>query len=190
MPWRLIIKVGDESGYLHLKVDSENLPETIMYIKDKWAHFDPNHPFEYFFLDQRFNDQYKADEIQAKLLSLLSYICIFISLLGLVGLSAFNATQRTKEIGVRKVLGATIPDIIILLSKNVLFLVILSAILVIPASNWVITRWMANFAYHTELNYYLFLVITLAALSFVFLTVMVQSLKTARSNPVDSLKYE
>ena len=79
----------------------------MQFVKQKWAGYDPNHPFEYFFLDQRFNEQYKADETQHKLLSNLSYICIFISLLGLLGLSAFTAAQRTKEIGIRKVHGAS-----------------------------------------------------------------------------------
>ncbi len=186
----LIIKTGGESGYLHLKVEGDGLHETIAYVKSKWSQYDPNRPFEYFFLDQRFNEQYKADEIQNRLLSLLSYICIFISLLGLIGLSAFTAAQRTKEIGVRKVLGANIPDIIFLLSKDVLFLVILSSAIVIPFSLWVITLWMENFAYQTQLNYLLYFLVTVVAFGFVFLTVLVQSLKTARSNPVDSLKYE
>jgi putative ABC transport system permease protein len=185
----LIAKASPDGGFLHLKLKGD-LSNTIGYIKKKWEHYDPNHPFEYFYLDQRFNEQYKADETQYKLLSGLSFICIFISLLGLLGLSAFTAAQRTKEIGVRKVLGARIPDIIFMLSKNVMILVILAAAIVIPISYWVMTRWMENFAYRTQLNYLLFLVVTLFALGFVFLTVLFQSLKTARSNPVKSLKYE
>ena len=185
-----IVKGHWKTGFLQVRLTGEDLPETIKYIKEKWAQHDPNHPFEFFFLDQRFNEQYKADVGQNKLLSVLSYICIFISLLGLLGLSAFDATQRTKEIGVRKVLGANIPDIILLLSRNVMLLVVLSAILVAPISWWVINRWLDNFAYRIQLDYMLYAVVTLAALSLVFLTVLFQSLKTARSNPVDSLKYE
>ncbi len=185
-----IVKGHWDKGFLQIRLTGDNLPETIKYIKDKWSQYDPNHPFEFFFLDQRFNEQYKNDVLQNKLLSILSFICIFISLLGLLGLSAFAATQRTKEIGVRKVLGANIPDIILLLSKDVLLLVILSAILVVPVSWWVITRWMENFAYKTQLDYSLYLMVTALSLVFVFLTIMIQSLKTARSNPVDSLKYE
>ncbi|WP_276372792.1 ABC transporter permease [Chryseolinea sp. H1M3-3] len=186
----LIIKRPEEGGFLHLKVSSENLPETMDYVKRKWTGYDPNHPFEYFFLDQRFNEQYKADEIQYKLLSNLSYICIFISLLGLLGLSAFTAAQRTKEIGIRKVHGASIPRIIYLLYKDVMYLVIFAAILVIAPAYYVIDYWMANFAYQTALDYSTFIWVAVMALVFAFLTVAFHSWKTARTNPVDSLKYE
>ncbi|MEJ0055270.1 MAG: FtsX-like permease family protein [Bacteroidota bacterium] len=185
-----ILKANWFNGYLQLRVSGKDLPQTIEYVREKWTTFDPNHPFEYFFLDQRFNEQYKADETQNKLLSVLSFICIFISLLGLIGLSAFTATQRTKEIGVRKVLGANISDIILLLSKESLLLVVVSSVLIIPLSWWVVNLWLENFAYRMELNYFLYGAVTILALGFVFLTVLFQSLKTARSNPVDSLKYE
>jgi putative ABC transport system permease protein len=187
----LIIKAREEGGFLHLKVKSENLPETIRYIEKKWKEYDPNHPFENAaFLDQRMNEQYRADEVQYKLLSGLSYVCIFISLLGLLGLSAFSATQRTKEIGIRKVHGASIVQIIYLLFRDVMFLIIISAVLVIPAAYYMITRWLGNFAYKVELNYLLFAVVAVMALVFAFITVAFHSLKTARTNPVESLKYE
>jgi putative ABC transport system permease protein len=186
----LIFKASEEGGFLYLKVKGDNLTKTISYIKDKWAKFDPNHPFEYFFLDQRFNEQYKADEVQHKLLSGLSYMCIFISLLGLLGLSAFTAAQRTKEIGVRKVHGASIPHIIYLLFKDVMLLVVIAAVIVIPLTYYSITQWLGNFAYHTKLNYGTFIIVGILALLFAFLTVAFHSLKTARMNPVESLKHE
>lgn len=185
----LLFKVGKEGGYLHLKI-SDNLPQTIRHIQEKWAQFDPNHPFEYFFLDQRFNEQYKEDETQHQLLSGLAYICIFISLLGLLGLSAFSATQRTKEIGIRKVLGASVPGIIYLLYKDVMYLVIIAAVLVVPVTYYVITDWLGNFAYQASLNYTLFVWAGVMALVFAFLTVGFHSLRTAMTNPVRSLKYE
>jgi putative ABC transport system permease protein len=185
-----IVKSREEGGFLHLKLAGDNLPETMDYIRDKWAAFDPNHPFEYFFLDQRFNEQYKADEIQYQLLSTLAYICIFISLLGLLGLSAFAAAQRTKEIGIRKVHGATVPGIIYLLFKDVMFLVVLAGVLVIPAAYYMITNWVSDFAYQAPLNYLMFGLVIVLALLFAFLTVAFHSLKTARTNPVKSLKYE
>jgi putative ABC transport system permease protein len=186
----LILKAREEGGFLHLKIQGEDLPETMKIIEQKWSGFDPNHPFEPFFLDERFNQQYREDETQYTLLSGLSYICIFISLLGLLGLSAFTATQRTKEIGIRKVHGASIPHIIFLLYKDVMYLIIIAAIIIIPVSFYLIRYWLGNFAYQTELNYLLFLVVALVALLFGFLTVGFHSLKTARTNPVDSLKYE
>jgi putative ABC transport system permease protein len=186
----LIVKSRKEGGFLHLKLSGENLPATMDYIKQKWTGYDPNHPFEYFFLDQRFNEQYRSDETQYTLLSSLSYICIFISLLGLLGLSAFTAAQRTKEIGIRKVHGASIPRIIYLLYKDVMYLIIIAAIVVVPVAYYVINQWMNNFAYQTTLNYLTFALVAFMALVFAFLTVAFHSLKTARTNPVDSLKYE
>ena len=186
----LIIKANEEGGFLHLKVKGESLPETMEFIKEEWSKFDPNHPYEYFFVDQRFNEQYKEDEVQRKLLSGLSYICIFISLLGLLGLSAFTAAQRTKEIGVRKVHGASISSIIFLLYKDVMYLVLIAAVIIIPVAYYIITEWMGNFAYKTDLNYLTFAAVALLAMFFAFLTVAFHSLKTARTNPVESLKYE
>jgi putative ABC transport system permease protein len=186
----LIVRAGDEGGYLHLRVDGENLPETMDYIQKKWAGYDPNHPYEYFFLDQRFNEQYKEDETQHALLSGLSYVCIFISLLGLLGLSAFTATQRTKEIGIRKVHGAAVPQIIFMLYRDVMYLILIAAVLVVPVVYYVVNGWVGNFAYQKQLNYFIFPAIGLLALLFAFFTVAFHSLKTARTNPVESLKYE
>ncbi|MEO7992092.1 MAG: ABC transporter permease [Chryseolinea sp.] len=186
----LIVKSREEGGHLHLRVKGEDLPKTLSYIKEKWTTYDPNHPFEYFFLDQRFDEQYRADETQYKLLSGLSWVCIFISLLGLLGLSAFTATQRTKEIGVRKVHGASIPHIIYLLFKEVMYLVIIAAIVIIPIAYYTISQWMSNFAYKTEINYMIFGVVGVLALLFAFITVTFHSLKTARMNPVNSLRSE
>ena len=186
----LIVKSRKEGGFLSLRVSGKNLPETMQYVQEKWAGYDPNHPFEYFFLDERFNEQYKTDETQYKLLSNLSYICIFISLLGLLGLSAFTAAQRTKEIGIRKVHGATTLRIIYLLYKDIMYLVIIAAILVFVPAYYVVSKWMGNFAYQTTLDYSTFVVVAITALIFAFLTVAFHSLKTARTNPVESLKYE
>lgn len=185
----IIIKAREEGGFVHLRLQG-NIPETLDMIREKWAVYDPNHPFEYLFLDQRFNEQYKQDETQYKLLSGLSGICIFISLLGLLGLSAFAASQRTKEIGIRKVHGASVPHIIYLLSKEVLVLVVLATVLVVPIAQYIISDWLGNFAYQAPINYGIFLVVALLALLFTFLAVAFQSLKTARTNPIEALKYE
>jgi putative ABC transport system permease protein len=186
----LIIKAGNPGGYLLLKIKGENLRETMDYIKKQWMTYDPNHPYEYFFLDDRFNEQYKEDETQHALLTNLSYICIFISLLGLLGLSAFTASQRTKEIGVRKVHGATISQIIVLLYRDVMVLILVASALIVPLTYWLMSRWMGNFAYQTKINFLLFGVVALLALFVSFLTVAFHSLKTARTNPAEALKYE
>lgn len=181
---------GEGGGYLHLRVAGGDLPKTIEEIKQKWTAYDQNHPFEYFFLDEQFNKQYHEDEVQYKLLSNLSGVCIFISLLGLLGLSAFTATQRTKEIGIRKVHGASIPQIIYLLYKDVMVLVLIAAVLVVPIGYYIMGQWLGNFAYQKPINYVVFGIVAAMALAFSFVTVAFHSLKTARTNPVDSLKYE
>jgi putative ABC transport system permease protein len=186
----LIVKPGDNGGSLYLKVSGDHLPETIETIRKKWTKLDPGHPFEYFFLDQKFDEQYKADETQFRLLSGLSSVCIFISLLGLLGLSAFNAAQRTKEIGVRKVMGATIPQIVYLLFKDVMILVLLASVIVVPVALYTMTQWISNFHYRIPIGAELFVVVTVLALVFTFVTVAFHSLRIARTNPVDSLKYE
>lgn len=181
---------GDGGGFLHLKLAGGDLPQTLEFIKATWTKYDTSHPFEYFFLDERFNEQYKEDEIQYSLLSNLAYICIFISLLGLLGLSAFTATQRTKEIGIRKVHGASIPSIVYLLYKDVMYLVLIAAVIVVPVGYYVINIWLNNFAYQKPLNYLLFGLVGVLALGAAFITVAFHSMKTARTNPVESLKYE
>lgn len=186
----LFMKSRKEGGFLHLKVAGSNLPETIDWIREKWATYDSNHPFEYFFMDARFNEQYKADEVQYRLLSVLTYVCVFISLLGLLGLSAFNATQRTKEIGIRKVHGASTPRIIYLLFKDVMYLIVIASVVVVAPAWFVISRWLSNFAYQTDLDYTTFGLAAVCALVLAFITVAFHSWKTVLANPVDALKYE
>lgn len=186
----LLVKSREEGGFLHLKMAGANLPRTLDWVREKWTGWDPNHPFEYFFLDTRFNEQYSADEIQYRLLSVLTYVCVCISLLGLLGLSAFNAAQRTKEIGIRKVHGASTPRIIYLLFKDVMYLVIIASVVVVVPAYFIMDKWLGNFAYQTNLNYATFPLAGLLALVAAFVTVAFHSWKTALANPVDSLKYE
>ena len=188
----LVINRAEGQGgvMLHLRVAGGDLPKTLESIRETWTKNDPNHPFEYIFLDETFGEQYRSDEVQYKLLSNLSYICIFISLLGLLGLSAFTAAQRTKEIGIRKVHGASIPQIIYLLYKDVMALVLIAAVMVVPIGYYMMTGWLGNFAYQKPINYLIFGFVAAMALLFAFCTVAFHSLKTARTNPVESLKYE
>ncbi|HMG88686.1 MAG TPA: ABC transporter permease [Chryseolinea sp.] len=186
----LLLKENRFSQFVYVRVTGENLPQTISSVQKAWTQLIPNRPFEYFFLDQRFNELYKADETQIKLLNTLSYTCVFISLLGLLGLSAFSASQRTKEIGVRKVLGATIPNIILLLSKEVILLVLAAAVIVAPLCYWLFLHWIERFAYKTDFNYLLFVIVTLSVVIFVASIVTLQSLRVASLNPAKSLKHE
>jgi putative ABC transport system permease protein len=185
-----LIKGFWKPGFLHLRLSGDDIPGVLDHVKQKWSAIEPTHPFEYFFIDQKYDEQYKADITQNTLLEILSYVCITISLLGLLGLSAFTAVQRTKEIGVRKVLGASVPGILLLLSKDILVLVIVAGIIAVPVSWFVIDLWLEGFAYKTPMNYFLYVITTIAALAFVLFITAFQSFKTATSNPVNSLKYE
>ena len=187
----VLVPLNEGNGsYLYLRLQGENLPQTLEYIREQWAHYDPNHPFEYAFLDQKFDEQYQADERQSTLLSILSGICIVISLLGVLGLSAYTAEQRTKEIGIRKVLGAKVSQIIYLLFSDVLYLVLLASVVAAPIAYLLIRYWRQDFAYQAETSPLLYGAVAIAALAVAFLTMSFHSLKTARRNPVDSLRDE
>jgi putative ABC transport system permease protein len=185
-----IIKGHWRPGFLYVKLSGEDIPATIDFVKKTYSKFDSDHPFEYFFLDEKYDAQYKADISRNQLLTTLSYVCVFISLLGLLGLTAFSAVQRTKEIGIRKVLGANVLRILILLSKDILVLVILASVIAIPLGWYMIDGWLENFAYRAPFNYLLLITITLTSVMFVVFVTAFQSWRTATANPVESLKYE
>ncbi len=187
----VLVPHNETSGsYFYARLRGENLSQTIDYIREKWATYDPAHPFEYSFLDQKFNEQYQADERQSALISILSGICLMISSLGVLGLSAYTAEQRTKEIGIRKVLGAKISQIVYLLFSDVMYLVIIASMIAAPIAYTLMTYWLQDFAYKTDINFLLFILAALAALVIAFLTMSFHSLKTAQRNPVDSLRNE
>ncbi len=179
----------DKESYVLIKYKN-NLHDMIKYVDECWKAYDKDNPFEYFMLNQRMNDQYDHDEAQFKILSTLSVICIFISMLGLMGLSAYNASRRTREIGIRKVLGADVGSIVYLLYKEIMILVIIAIAIVIPFEFYTVNRWLDNFAFHINVNYYLFIIIGLMTLLFTFIIVSLYSIKTAKTNPVEILKYE
>jgi putative ABC transport system permease protein len=186
----IIIPASEPGGVFYARLKGENLPETMGFIEEKWATYDPNHPFEYEFLDESFDELYRADERQSSLISVLSGICLFISLLGVLGLSAFTAEQRTKEVGVRKVLGASVSQIVYLLFKDVMVLVVVASLVAAPIAYWLMDRWLQDFAYRTDINALLFVLASVAALVIAFATMSFHSVKAARRNPVVSLRYE
>ncbi|MEQ9440441.1 MAG: FtsX-like permease family protein [Cyclobacteriaceae bacterium] len=187
----VLVPMNEKNGsYFYIRLAGENLLETIDYLREQWARYDPNHPFEYAFLDQKFNEQYQADERQSTLIAILSGICLLIALLGVLGLSAYTAEQRTKEIGVRKVLGAKVAQIVYLLFSDVMYLILTASIIAMPVAYIIAHRWLQDFAYRTEMNVLLFLLVALAALMITFITMSFHSLKTAQRNPVDSLRDE
>jgi putative ABC transport system permease protein len=184
--------VLDESngGRIHIRIKGEDMKATIADIEEIWTGFDPNHPFEYTFLDQEFAKQYRADQIQLKLISTLSYICIIVSILGLIGLSAFTASRKAKEISIRKVLGASSATIVLLFSKDYVKLILIAFVISVPLANYIIVEWTSKFAYQMSIHWFYFVLPGVLVLALGLLTVGAQSLRSARANPVDGLRRE
>ncbi len=175
---------------ISIKMDTKNVAQTLAQIKEKYQSFFPGNLFDYAFLDQQFNDQYKNDELFGKAFSIFGGFAIFIACLGLLGLSLFATLQRTKEIGVRKVLGASVSNIVLLLSKDFVKLVGIASVIGGLFAWLILHNWLQGFAYRTVLSWWIF---GLAALSAVFValaTISFQALKAASSNPVKSLRSE
>lgn len=175
---------------LVIRVQTENITGLISQLKDTWREIDPNHPFDFFFLDDFFDAQYRSEEQLNMIFASFSGLAIIIACLGLFGLSSFMAEQRTKEIGIRKVLGASVLEVVILLSRELLVLVGLAALVAWPIAYFAMSSWLRNFPFRTSFNPWIFLVSGLAALSIAVLTVSFQATKAASADPVDSLRYE
>ncbi|GAB4230962.1 MAG: ABC transporter permease [Ekhidna sp.] len=186
----LVFQLDRSWGYLSLKVDGSNIPATIDFLKEKWIEFAPGQPFEYSFLDQRFNDMYESEQKLGQIFGVFAFLAIFIACLGLYGLAAFTAEQRTKEIGVRKVLGASIMSIITLLSKEFLKLVGIAFLIAAPISYYFMNTWLQDFENRTNINFMVFLLAGILALVIAWVTMSFQSWNAARVNPAKSLKDE
>jgi putative ABC transport system permease protein len=177
-------------NYFCLKVNQENLGETIAYVRDKYSASFPENPFDYFFLDTFFNTQYKHEQQFGKVFGFFSMLAIFVASLGLFGLASYTASQRTKEIGIRKVLGSSVPAIFVLLSKDFLKLVLVSNIIAIPIVWYLMDKWLSGFAFRIEIGLGVFIVAAFITAMIALITVSYQSISAAVTNPVKSLRYE
>jgi putative ABC transport system permease protein len=178
------------SRYISIKIRPDNIPDTIHYIEKTLNHIDPMLPIDYTFLDESFDRKYKAEEKLNKIFTYFTLLAIFIACLGLFGLASFTAEQRTKEIGIRKALGAKISGIILLLSKEFTKWVLVANIIAWPIAYLAMNRWLQNFAYRINIGIGTFILAALMALVIALLTVGYQAIKAARANPVESLRYE
>ena len=147
-------------------------------------------PFDYFFLDNSFNAQYKTEERLSKLVGLFSAISVIIACFGLLGLVSFAAVRRRKEIGIRKVNGAKVSEVLTMLNKDFVKWVIIAFVVATPIANYAMNKWLESFAYKTELSWWIFALAGLLALGIALLTVSWQSWKAATRNPVEALRYE
>lgn len=182
-----------ENGGYHMmsvKVDGARVHEAITALNATWREFLPESPFGFTFLDDKFAQLYNSEQQQRTLFTVFSCIAIFIACLGLFGLSAFTITQRVKEIGVRKVLGASVRQIVLELSKSFLRLVVISIVIAIPLAGWLMHEWLTDFAFHTDLSWWIFVAAGIMAVIIAFVTIGFQSVQAALANPVKSLRAE
>jgi putative ABC transport system permease protein len=175
---------------LLVRYNAQNLPQFMERMERSFTDNLPNTTFDYQFLDRHVAQLYASEEKTASSITVFSIIAIFIACLGLFGLAAFTAEQRTKEIGMRKVLGATVTGIAQLLSKDFLKLVVIAFVIAAPLAYWLMQDWLLDFAYRTEINPWVFAISGIAALFIALVTVSFQAIKAAIANPVDSLKTE
>jgi putative ABC transport system permease protein len=177
-------------SYISIKIDTKDLPNTVAAVKKKFDAFFPGNLFDYFFLDDHFNEQYKNDRLFGKVFAIFAAFAIFIACLGLLGLSLFATAQRTKEIGVRKVLGASVTNIVTLLSKDFIKLVVIAFVIASPAAWFVMHNWLQDFAYRIEMTWWVFFGAGLLAVIIALGTISFQAIKAAIANPVKSLRTE
>jgi len=173
-----------------VKINSLNIHSTMEKLKVQWASIAPGFPFDYKFLDEHIEEEYLADQRIENIINAFTILIIFIACLGLFGLAAYTAEQRTKEIGIRKVLGSSVYSIVMLLSKEFTKWVVIANIIAWPVSYYVMDKWLEGFAYRTELDGWIFLLSGGIALFVSLLTVIYQALKAAMMNPVESLRSE
>ena len=173
-----------------IKVSASHLPATISAIEKKWNTMVPARPFSYYFLDEFFDRQYRSEQRFGKLFLNFAVLAIIISCLGLLGLASYSTMQRTREIGIRKVLGASVPNIVNLLTKDFLKLVVIAIIIASPIAWFVMHSWLQDFAYRIPIAWWVFAVAALSAAFIAVFTVSFQAIKAAVSNPVNSLRTE
>ena len=183
-------QAGNSYGRISIKLAGGDIPASLAHIEKTWKRFLPEVPFEYTFLDDRFDKLYKSEQRQGSLFTAFAGIAIFIACLGLFGLSAFTITQRVKEIGIRKVLGASAGSIVGLLSKEFLKLVGIAALVAFVIAGITMNNWLNNFAYRIPLHWWIFVAAGILAAAVALITISVQAIRAALANPVDSLRSE
>lgn len=187
----LVITIGRGSGTMALRLETNaNIQKTLASVGDLFKTYLPAQPYNYRFVDDEFDTQYRAEQRIGKILGAFAGFAIFIACLGLFGLATFTAEQRTKEIGIRKVLGASVSGLTGLLAKDFLKLVLVAILLASPIAYYFMDKWLSDFAYRMEMQWWIFGFAALVAVSIAFLTVSIQSIRAAIANPVKSLRNE
>jgi putative ABC transport system permease protein len=177
-------------GMISIKMSTSNIRESIHAIEKNWNRIIPNRPFEYVFLDEMFNQRYQAEDKFGKLFFNFAVLAIFISCLGLLGLASYSTIQRTREIGIRKVLGASVSNIVNLLSTDFIKLVLIAFVIAAPIGVYAMNLWLRDFAFHTSIGWSVFALAGITSCLVAFVTISFQAIKAAVANPVNSLKTE
>jgi putative ABC transport system permease protein len=185
----LLMTLRPEGGLI-FKIKTADIPGLLATMKKKWNSFNTSEPFTYAFMDDLYDQTYKAEQKTGMILNVFSLLTIFIACLGLFGLAAFTAERRTKEIGIRKVLGASISQVMQMLSKEFLKLVLIASLIAFPVAWWAMNKWLQSFAYRINISWWVFFVAGMAALAIALITVSFQAIKAAIANPVKSLRTE
>jgi putative ABC transport system permease protein len=185
-----VMTLSDAASFISVKLSTEDIGNTIEGIEKQWLSIFPNEPFDHSFLNEDFQHQYQEDIYFARIFALFSGLSIVIACLGLFGLAAYSVQKRTKEIGIRKVLGASISTIMVLISKKYLLMMLLSTLIATPFTYWVMQSWLDNFSYHIEIGIWVFILSGSLCILIALLTVSHHAIRASMANPLDSLKNE
>jgi len=186
----LCFRLGNSSWTAAFKVATTDIKSLVRTVEDKWKTMAPGYPFSYQFLDDAFDNMYRQEQRIGKIAIVFAVLAIFIACLGLFGLATYMAEQRTKEIGVRKVLGASVKNITTMLSKDFVKLVLIAALIAFPLAWWAMNLWLQDFAYRINISWWIYVVAAVIAFLIALVTVSFQAIRAAVANPVDSLKDE
>ena len=178
------------SQFYSLKLETENYHHVLQALEQPWKNFFPRNPIDYFFLDQFFNRQYERDDRFGQVFTIFTILAIFIASLGLLGLASFMTLQRTREIGIRKVLGSSVTGIILLLSRGFMQPVLIAIAIACPLGWWLMNQWLESFPYRTNIEIWPFLISGILVLLVAFISVSSQAIKAAMAKPAETLKYE
>ncbi len=189
-PLMILLDQGQKTGVIEARINSKNIPNTLFYLKEQWNLTSTEAPFYYTFLDKNFDSLYNTTYQLGSVVAIFAGLAIFIASLGLLALAAFTAEQRTKEIGIRKVVGASVKEIVMMLSSDFTKLVLIAFFIAIPLSYFAMSLWLQDFAYRIDINLWTFIVAGLFTIVISWLTISFQIIRAAKTNPVDNLNYE
>jgi ABC-type antimicrobial peptide transport system permease subunit len=180
----------ENTGILFMRIEGEKTTEALAGFEELYSRFNPEYPLNVRFMDAEFEESYRSEVVTASLANTFAFVAIFIACLGLFGLASFTAEQRTREIGIRKVLGASVPHVVTLMSREFLILVGVAFLLGAPVAWMLMNRWLEDFAYHTELSIGLLIGVGVLTLGIAWLTVSYQAFRSALANPVKAIRSE